>query len=408
MKKRISYSELQSLDCWRKHHYRYALRLQPVQTFAALHFGKCFDESLNVYHEGNLFDLSEAINAGLEAINKDALRVDALLLERDIPRPVTWNEDIEKMKTLLVEMMKHYDFKYGETDLREWEVLDVQKHVVVKLPSSTGGVSNKYEFHGYVDRIQKNRRTGEVYIVDAKTTAGISDDYKSGFDTDWQLPLYAWALREEGYRIDGVIIDAVAKIIPAIPMMRQTPITVLDDQGEPIMDQVLDDAGNPVYFKSGKNKGEPKLKKRTRQGLRSMLSESGSLNYTTTATLMREAIQQNGLDESDYSRELEILDGWDNGTIDSPYFWRSEILFNDLQLQEAVESVRSVAPFAAGKLPNVKMPSKMKCKRCEFKEVCAARPDDREGLIAEKFTTPLARQLRKANQTKSPEPALPF
>jgi hypothetical protein len=304
------------------------------------------------------------------------------------------------MRSLLSGMMQHYHQTYGSR-LDEWEILAVQRPVTVRLPSANGeGISNRYEFHGIIDRIARHRGTGETFIVDAKSAASIGADYRAGFDTDWQLPLYVWALREEGLFIHGAMIDAAAKIVPVKPEMRKTPVAVLDPAtGEPLLRPVLDDAGQPVTFKSGARKGETKTERVTRPALRSMISSDGSLNYTTTAALMREAIAENDLDPADYAAELEILDAQASGIADSPFFWREEIIFNDLQLAEAVDAVRAVAPFAANH-PNVKMPSRFKCRSCEFRSLCAARPADRDALIAASFTTPSEREA-----LAEPEPA---
>jgi hypothetical protein len=422
MKKRISYSELSSLDCWRKHAYRYGRRLRPVHTFAALQFGRAWDAAQDAYHapqppykRSELVPVpaptradrvAQALAAGQAAIDEEARRVDGLLVDRGLPRPTGWHEEIDGMRTLLDGMVRHYDETWGPT-IDEWRTLATQHAVTVPLPSASGtGVSNRYEFHGIVDRIVEHVPTGDVFVVEVKSAASLSADYRAGYDTDWQLPLYVWALRKDGWRITGAMIDAAAKMLPAVPQLRKTPVPVLDDAGEPVLDPVLDDAGQPVRFASGARKGEVKTVKRTRPALHAMLSSSGTLNYTTTHRVMLDAIREHGLDPADYAEELAILEAQRDGIADNPFFWREELVFNDLQLAEAVDAVRAVAPFAAGH-PDVKMPSAMKCKRCEFRSLCAARPDDREALIAANFTTPTEREAATEPEPE-PEPVAPF
>lgn len=439
MKTRISYSELSSLDCWQKHHYRYVERIKPISTFGALTYGRIWDAAQNAYYSPDEsicwwlgphaldqaipmaapeIRLERALSAGNDAIDAEAVRVDSLLADRGIPRPDTWDKDIDDMRGMFVQMMFHYHAHWSlSPDV--FDIVAVQMPVITSLPSASGKrASTQYEFHGVVDRIIRDRSTGEVYVVDAKTTASLSTDYRLGFDTDWQLPLYVWALRQDGYRIDGAMIDAAAKLTPTYPSLKASPVPVVGEDGEPVFDNLPCDkcsgtgAMNDAYctgcagdgiarWASGARAGEPKTRKRTRPALRSMLTSSGSANYSTTYSVMMDAINAHGLDARDYSTELDVLYRQMNGMSDNPFFWREWILFSDDQIEEAVDSIRTVAGFVR-KPHAVRMPSAMKCRRCEFRSLCAAPPQDRSSIKDAMFTTPDQREARRPVEESTP------
>lgn len=434
MKKRISYSELGSLDCWQKHHYRYVEKIRPISTFGALIFGRVWDEALNAYYSDggdlswilspdqiessdlNRSDpsscLDRALEKGMITIDEEADRIDRLMADRSIPRPETWHDDLDNNRELLLRMLLHYH-KHWKPIHDEFQIIGVQVPVTASLPSLNGiRASSRYEFHGIIDRIIRNKATGEVFIVDAKTTASISAEYRLGFDIDWQLPLYCWAMRQNGYRITGAMIDAAAKIVPIYPAMRSTPIAILDESGQPIIEPIpcpaceyathespaciKCDGDRMARYTSGPRKGEIKTRKVTRAALHSMLSASGSINYLTTHDAMLDAIQSNDLNPDDYRIELELLESQEAGITESPFFWREWIRYSDTEILEAVESVRAAATMTRS-LPPIKMPSPMKCRRCEFRKLCAARPGERDDLKAAFFTTQEQREASSAS-----------
>jgi len=250
----FSYSRLRTLDCWRKHHLQYNVGLKPLHRFAALNFGTVWDAAQDAYwskshpevrSDSSLF---YPLQAGYEAIGAETKRVDALLRERGLERPESLDDDTAQMRYLFERMLDNY-FEHWQTDNQRYEVLANQLRIQTPLPSRGGKrSSNRYHFVGVIDRVVKDVETGRVLIVDAKTCKDLNEDYRAGYDNDLQLPLYVWAAQNTGWTIDGVMIDAAAKRLPHKPLLRATPMPVLDAQGNEIFDPVLDEAGNPGVF----------------------------------------------------------------------------------------------------------------------------------------------------------------
>lgn len=481
----VSATEIASLECWRAYRWRRA-GIQPVRRFEALNFGIAWDAFIDTYtmpdteQPGRMGDepltasmmLEVAIAAGLKSIDDEAKRVDGILVDRGLPRPQDWQDELDRMRTLLDGMARHYAEHYGD-ERAAWRTVGRQVRFEVPFPSASGeGKSNRYWLHGVIDRVMQNVHTGELRLLDDKTTAAITPDLIGNFEYDLQLPLYAWAMRELGNDVADVGLDVVAKLVPVKPTMRKTPfpVYVLDADGQPVMEPnedgelkpvhryepipcetcegagghtaavpgvceacngegvqrgrpvqsvdadgvplerpVLDEAGNPVTYKSGARKGEVKtekvmepgpIKQRrvVRPGLSSMLDGSGGYNYRTTYRLMREAIEENGLDERDYAHELDLLARQEyGGDADSPYFARPDLHVTDAMMDEAASILRTAAPML-DKLPDVPMRNRFRCGRCPFRVPCIERNEEaRADVFALDFTT---REQRKEKRER--------
>lgn len=438
----VSYSELQSMDCWLKHHYAYAMRLKPVQRYVALTLGSAWDAFYNEWHAGTGQppvtpdrpgpvpalpdttldpDLVAALTDGWSSelhdrvgralahadheLRREARRVDGELADKDLPRPMDWAEQLAELRTTVHGMALHYVARWREEP--NANTLGVQVRFAVPLPSATGGRSNKYYLHGVLDRLVQHG--SELWIVDAKLRMGtIEDDYRESFERDPQLELYGWAMREAGWNVVGGYIDASSAALPRWPQLKAQPETVYTDE--------VDEAGKPVpltepvpckecdgfkavpgeagavaltcprcdgdgveRFASGKRKGEVKTTTVKRPAL-----YAGWENMTTLPVAMA-ALQAHGLPLSQYDDELQHLHHQWSGAVESRYHWRMEpVPYTQPQLDRASLSARGVAGYL-DQLPPVPNPSKMKCKYCNFKTLC---PSTHPADAGEDFTTP--------------------
>lgn len=388
----VSVSEISSLECWRK--YRWQRQgLRPIREFEALQFGRIWDTFIGAWWSGeSLMRLDLAMKAADDAISDEARRVDGVLVDRGLPRPEGWQDQIDRMHDLLRAMACHYVKHYGIEN--GWKCVAQQVRFEVPFPSATGGRrSTKFWLHGVIDRVMQNVDNGTLHLVDDKTTAKAGSDFYDGFEYDLQLPLYSWAMRELGNDIEGAWLDVAAKIIPIEPQMRKVPLTVytneVDADGKPIpeMDPVIGADGQPERYKTGPRAGWTKMVNRKREALLAMLDSSGGLQYHTTFDLMMHAINENELSTTDYEPELDILRRWKERDASNPYFSRPNLLVNDQIMDESAQILRDAAPWL-DRLPDIPMRNRFRCGRCAFKAPCIERdPGARADLLSLEFTT---------------------
>lgn len=437
----ISYSELQSLDCWKRHHYAYTLGLKPVHRYGALQLGTVWDAFLNEWHDprwsetvdgqGRLADHARRLPASLDAataeIEREARRVDTLLVEKGLPRPEDWHEQLAHQASTVLGMAMHYIERWDAED-GDWATVATQLKFEVPIPAATGTRrSSRYWLHGYIDRLAWHRPTGELYIIDAKLRDGAIDSrYREGFTNDLQLALYGWALDSCGVEVAGGLIDAASTTLPTWPELT-SPQPVIGPDGEPMTESVpcpdcegigeeitgnapagsactkCEGDGKARYVK-GERAGEVKTRRVMRPRLRADW-ENG-----TTYPVALAAIDAQGIDPWDYEAELLLLrDQWQALDGGGRFHWRGErewSRFTEPQLAAAVGAIVGVAPYL-DTLPPVPMPGKMKCGWCSFRSICpSSDPSD----WADSYTSREQRAARHEAREAAAEalPADPF
>lgn len=427
----ISPSELASVGCWRAYRWK-RIGLKPITNFAALDYGTAWDAFMGAWWTpvgrpgDGMVDarsadqrLGDSLAAGQAALDREARRVDGVLADRGLPRPMGWHDDLTAMRTMLVGMALHYANTVGVDD-GSTVCRASQFKVEVPLPSQSGRRrSGKFWMRGYIDRVMESHETGRLFIVDDKTTGRVSRDYIASFAYDLQLPIYGWAMRQLGYDIERVSVEAAGKLLPAFPELRKTLVPVLGPDGEPLTQPIpcpacngerghdeLDPDGNLVTvhcakcdgegvarFASGARKGEVKTETVKRQALRSMLTEAGGLNYTTTLAAFDSALVMYGLDPADYERERTYLIQQEQ--YDSPYFATFDLVATDAVLNEAEDILRAAAP-ELDRIPDIPLRDRFKCQRCVFRVPCLEiDPAARADALHAGFTT---REQRDAAQ----------
>lgn len=421
----VSPSELASAaGCWRQYRWK-RQGIEPIQKFEALSFGTAWDAFVSEWWKpvgvpgDGLVDgrgaeqrLLDALAAGQAALDADARRVDGVLVDRGLPRPRDWDDTRDEHRSLLLGMALHFAEVVpddGSTTCRA-----SQFKVQVPLPSQSGKRrSRKFWMHGYIDRVMENNETGRLFIVDDKTTGRVSAEYGHSYEYDLQLPLYAWAMRSLGYDIEKVCVDAAGKLLPVFPELRKTLVDVLGPDGEPLLVPLACEecggAGSVAgfapgervavpaeacakcegtghqRFKSGPRAGEVKTKKVQRAALRSMLTEAGGLNYTTTLAAFDSALVLHDLDPGDYERERVYLHNQD--AQDSPFFGTFDLMVTNAMLDEAEAIIRAAAP-ELDKIPDIPLRDRFRCQRCVFRVPCIERdPAARADVLATGFTT---------------------
>jgi len=429
----ISPSEITKMDCWRAYRW-YREGIKPRRQPKPLNAGTAWDAFMGEWFRpvgrigDNLRDqrsidqrLADGVTAAYVKINAAAKQADATFLQLY----GEGSSEVEAERTEISKLIEGMALHFADTYIEDEHGVcrAVQVKVDAPLPSQSGsGVSNRYRLHGYIDRIMEHE--GRVLIIDDKSTSSIEDTFFDDFENDLQMPLYAYGLplsqswvdlgMSRGVPVDGIGVFAAAKKLPAVPGLRKTPFPVYarNGIGEIIMEMVDGEpkpvqATEPVpcdkcgptgtadascktclgtglaHFASGARKGEMKTSKVTRVGISSLLSGDGSLNYTTTLAYFEAAIDEHGLDRSDYIREINFLH--EQGL--KPFFQLASIPVTPTTMQEATEVLRAVAPLL-DKVPDAPMRNKFRCRRCSFQQACVvANPEARASVIKTFYST---------------------
>lgn len=179
----LSHSEATSLnECSRQHFYAYILNLRPKHLSKPLQFGISGHHMLEAFYtvikEGG--DFASACLTSFEKIDE--------LLEDDAI-------DEENAPTLELHMQKYF-YRYKDV-MKEWEILEVEKKLIVELEDKP------YNYGCKVDLIalfKKGNHKGQIGIVDHKFLF----NYYTTSDVlmHVQLPRYKWAAEQNGYKID--------------------------------------------------------------------------------------------------------------------------------------------------------------------------------------------------------------
>lgn len=415
----ISPSEIASMDCWRAYRWKRE-GIKPRQQPKPLNIGIAWDAFMSEWFRpiGQFGDMLtdtrgrlQRYDAGLKAanakINAAAKQADAAFIAQYGEGSMEVESERLEIATLIDGMATHFAETFQDSEHGTCRA--AQFRVDAPLPSQSGkGISNLYRLGGYIDRIME--RDGELVIVDDKTAGAIGDSFFDDFQNDLQMPLYAYGMKQMGFDVGSIAVFASAKKIPAFPEMRKTPFPVYEKdangdivmqmvEGEMkpvnLMEPVIDEAtGAYAVFKSGPRKGEIKTARVTREGLASMLSGDGSLNYTTTSQRFLESIAHHELDKADYTRELEYLE--QQGV--KPFFQLAELNVSPAMMQESAEVLRAVAPLL-DKVPDAPMRNKFRCSRCVYQEACVITDmDSRNEAIKTLYST---REERAAMEDKA-------
>lgn len=197
----ITYSEAKTaLSCAREHHYAYALGYRPLRTAGVLRFGSLFHAATEAWWrawgqsaEGRLSAAREAMDAFLEALRaKGDAELDPY--------------EIAKAKALMV----GYHARWVHEPLQPLAVEAIFRFPLVH-PVTGEEVRT---FTGQVDGIVQHIHTGEVYLMERKTSG---DDITPGADywrrlaIDHQVSTYFEGAKALGHDLAGCIYDVIGK-----------------------------------------------------------------------------------------------------------------------------------------------------------------------------------------------------
>lgn len=220
-------------DCHRKYKFSYVDCVKPNKESDALRFGTAFHAMLEVYW-------GEMLNA-----DNDALPEKVLTIANDY---ATKNDDPMTAQTLLA-LFDGYVNKYLVADRLQYVCVSVESRFDCPLlnPESQGQ-SKTFHLSGKIDGIIADRTTGEISILEHKTTSCDIDpvsDYWLKLPIDGQVSGYYLGASSLGYSASACLYDVIRK--PTIRPSHSVP--VLDDDGLKI---IVDENGERVRTKDGK------------------------------------------------------------------------------------------------------------------------------------------------------------
>lgn len=186
----VSLSQIKSYrKCKREHHYRYVENIERRIKKVQLYRGSVIHDLIKVHIRGG--DWEKEFEKFERKFNKlPDLRAEYGDLDDEI-----W------------EIMSGY-FSYYEDDPLEYLLVEEWIDPVVPL------VKGKTAFGGIVDAIARDSE-GRHWVVEHKT----HDTFPTEEDrlNDLQTSLYVWALRKNGWKIDGILWDYIRTKPPAKP-----------------------------------------------------------------------------------------------------------------------------------------------------------------------------------------------
>lgn len=180
--------------CHRAYKYAYVDLIRPVQTSEALNFGTAMHKLLEAYWNGE--------------------------------EPSFNVVDDPYVQTTLKVLFEAYRVKYSDSDIEQFEFLGSEKEFNIPLMNpETGGVSKTWTLAGKIDAFAKRRSTGEVVILEHKTTSADiapGSDYWKKLPIDGQVSGYYVGAKSLGYEVNCCIYDVIRK--PSMSPLKATPI----------------------------------------------------------------------------------------------------------------------------------------------------------------------------------------
>ena len=154
----------------------------------------------------------QAWHAGADAHAALTAEIDAALAEAG-PERAALEPALAVMRDEVTALLEHY----VDVEATAWPQIELQqreREILIPIPALNGhGRSSRWRLHGYIDGIAD--LAGRLYIVEYKLRhqLGRLDIITLGRQVRW----YAWALREEGIPVAGVIYDERLNAAPKAP-----------------------------------------------------------------------------------------------------------------------------------------------------------------------------------------------
>jgi len=185
----ISYSELDTMrQCPHKHQLSYIERWTTQQaTMSALSKGTAWHATLEAHYRA-LMARQKGVTTGPSPTDAAAAVIAELPGE---------------LATLIEWMYSGHLEHWGLDD--QWQILGVEHNAQVRLPTPAGG-NSAFILKIKVDVVIKDRRRGNIYVVDHKSGKDLPK--AKMLELDDQFGLYVWGLQRLGKKVFGCMYNA--------------------------------------------------------------------------------------------------------------------------------------------------------------------------------------------------------
>lgn len=191
-----SFSEADTFrQCPHKHELAYKQRWTSDTISPALSRGTAWHKIMEIHYTLMMrVQSAAAINQGVESawVQEAGDAIMAVIADAGEDGP------------LLQWMYEGYCARWADED-PDWKILAVERTYIVWLPNPTGKRSSiKLKFK--IDRVQQDRMTKQIWIVDSKSGKDLPKQKE--LDIDDQFGLYVWGMRSLGKNVFGSMHDA--------------------------------------------------------------------------------------------------------------------------------------------------------------------------------------------------------
>lgn len=203
---KISASQIDTfLSCRKKYLFSRIMNIQPVERPEALDFGSAVHRGL------------ASILRSIADTNIDGITIEQITNAREIARQYALPAVREYCEEYALDdesrckacaLIDSYVDVYFVEDLQNFEVLDVEKYFDMEFWKKD---ESSFHLHGYFDGIIRNRHTGDVFVIEHKTTGMMSESYLQKASYDWQVTIYLTACAQLYGGCAGVIYDVLSK-----------------------------------------------------------------------------------------------------------------------------------------------------------------------------------------------------
>lgn len=235
----ISYSQMSTFLQCKARWYKYYLCGQgksdsTESTELGTQIHAAIEEYCNKLHDGYEWSLGEVVD--LVEFNLDC-------------RKIKFKDDDDVIVQQHLDMAKSlFNGEQGLGKLlKRCEVVgqEIEFHLPFKLPFDVcfdGEIYNEVEINGFIDLLLKDKSTGELIVVDHKTSKKVFVDDK--LYNDYQFPIYSLVILS----MYGRLPSECYYYFTRFDELKQAPPLVYDDSDSKVV----------KYFVRGKNKGKPK------------------------------------------------------------------------------------------------------------------------------------------------------
>lgn len=238
-------------QCRQSYQWRYIDNWEPIRKPAPLEDGTVWHKALEVLYNpdtwtrplGELYKASEqALVTEAEAQRKEYLNR-AGKYQLDEEEALDYAERITLLRSMLTRLCRDLDRKTYKPILVEQEfscpVLDEYgRQMFCRCQACFNAIAKYAEDHGEtypawqmglpvtfncrIDAVFEDRE-GYIYAVDHKSTAQLLKEDSVMPELEDQLPSYLWCLRQNGYRVTGMILNQFRKAAPHPPKRLEHP-----------------------------------------------------------------------------------------------------------------------------------------------------------------------------------------